>query len=268
MIAYLFLLFSGPRDRGSYAERERAKACDPCHSLWFAKIRHGTMTDTAAAESAGAAKRIQALHDARRRDSESKRNHVRKTLESMVLARDTVTFASVARRARVSTWLVYADGVREHIQAETKAVATGDPRYLRQVELEDDVKRLTALERAHQESVRRRDWRVTTHERSLPAKQQALDRLKLIAEQAASHTESGAPSPITHHRRQHHPHRSQHSRGCARRRLPPRVHRRKRPRRGTIHPNRRLHQRRRHPRRARPHPRHAPAAPRRALTDH
>jgi hypothetical protein len=81
--------------------------------------------------------------------------------------------------------------------AETKAVATGDPRYLRQVELEDDVKRLTALERAHQESVRRRDWRVTTHERSLPAKQQALDRLKPIAEQAASHTESGAPSPIT-----------------------------------------------------------------------
>lgn len=28
-----------------------------------------------------------------------------------------MTFASVARRARVSTWLVYADGVREHIQA-------------------------------------------------------------------------------------------------------------------------------------------------------
>jgi Family of unknown function (DUF6262) len=123
MIAYLFLLFSGPRDRGSYAERERAKACDPCHSLWFAKIRHGTMTDTAAAESAGAAKRIQALHDARRRDSESKRNHVRKTLESMVLARDTVTFASVARRARVSTWLVYADGVREHIQTAMRQQA-------------------------------------------------------------------------------------------------------------------------------------------------
>ncbi|MGH3556008.1 MAG: helicase-related protein [Mycobacterium sp.] len=79
--------------------------------------------------------------------------------------------------------------------AETKAVATGDPRYLRQVELEDDVKRLTALERAHQESVRRRDWRVTTHERAIPAKQQALDQLAPIAEQAASH--SGAPSCIT-----------------------------------------------------------------------
>jgi uncharacterized small protein (DUF1192 family) len=81
------------------------------------------MTDTAAAESAGAAKRIQALHDARRRDSESKRTHVRNTVESMVLAGDTVTFASVARRARVSTWLVYADGVREHIQSAMRQQA-------------------------------------------------------------------------------------------------------------------------------------------------
>lgn len=81
------------------------------------------MTDTAAAESAGAAKRIQALHDARRRDSESKRNHVRKTVESMVLAGDSVNFASVARRARVSTWLVYADGVREHIQTAMRQQA-------------------------------------------------------------------------------------------------------------------------------------------------
>jgi uncharacterized small protein (DUF1192 family) len=81
------------------------------------------MTDTADAESAGAAKRIQALHEARRRDSESKRNHVRKTVESMVLAGDSVNFASVARRARVSTWLVYADGVREHIQTAMRQQA-------------------------------------------------------------------------------------------------------------------------------------------------
>ena len=81
------------------------------------------MAETAAAESAGAAKRIQALHDARRRDSESKRTHVRNTVESMVLAGDTVTFASVARRARVSTWLVYADGVREHIQSAMRQQA-------------------------------------------------------------------------------------------------------------------------------------------------
>jgi Family of unknown function (DUF6262) len=81
------------------------------------------MTDTAAAATAGAAKRVQALHDARRRDSESKRVHVRKTVESMVLAGEIVTFASVARRARVSTWLVYADGVREHIKTAMRRQA-------------------------------------------------------------------------------------------------------------------------------------------------
>ena len=70
--------------------------------------------------------------------------------------------------------------------AETEAVASGDPGYLSQVHLEDDVKRLTALERAHQESERRRDWRVPPTS-ALPAKHQALDRLNPIAEQAANH---------------------------------------------------------------------------------
>jgi len=52
--------------------------------------------------------------------------------------------------------------------AETKALAIGDPRYLRQVQLDDDVKRLTALERAHHEAVRRRDFLVATYERTRP----------------------------------------------------------------------------------------------------
>ena len=39
------------------------------------------------------------------------------TIEEMLLAGDPVTFTPVARTARVSTWLVYAEGVREHIQA-------------------------------------------------------------------------------------------------------------------------------------------------------
>ncbi|GAB7149628.1 helicase-related protein [Mycobacterium riyadhense] len=41
--------------------------------------------------------------------------------------------------------------------AETKAIATGDPRYIKQVQLDDDVKRLTALEIAHHEAASRRD---------------------------------------------------------------------------------------------------------------
>ncbi|MGV7254596.1 helicase [Mycobacterium kansasii] len=75
--------------------------------------------------------------------------------------------------------------------AETKAIATGDPRYLRQVQLEDDVKRLSALERAHRDSIRRRDFLVATHERSIPAKQQALDTLEPLAAAAAEHAASG-----------------------------------------------------------------------------
>jgi uncharacterized small protein (DUF1192 family) len=81
------------------------------------------MTDAAMAARAGAAKRVQALHDARRRDSETKRTQVRATVENMLLAGDTITFASVARRARVSTWLVYAEGIREHIQSAVRQQA-------------------------------------------------------------------------------------------------------------------------------------------------
>jgi len=36
--------------------------------------------------------------------------------------------------------------------AATKAVATGDPRYVEQVSLEDDVKRLSAMVRAHSDA--------------------------------------------------------------------------------------------------------------------
>jgi DNA repair exonuclease SbcCD ATPase subunit len=81
------------------------------------------MTDSAVATRSGAEKRAQALRDARRRDSETKRAHVRHTVENMLVAGETVTFASVARRSRVSTWLVYADGVREHIQTAIRQQA-------------------------------------------------------------------------------------------------------------------------------------------------
>ena len=76
------------------------------------------MTDTRTDEAADA--RVRALHAARQRDSHEKRAHVRATIENMLLAGDPVTFTSVvlvARTARVSTWLVYAEGVREHIES-------------------------------------------------------------------------------------------------------------------------------------------------------
>jgi N12 class adenine-specific DNA methylase len=69
--------------------------------------------------------------------------------------------------------------------AETKAIATGDPRYLRQVELDDTVRRLTALERAHQQSVRNRDWQAQVLERAIPAKQADIEDLAPAAQAAA-----------------------------------------------------------------------------------
>lgn len=70
--------------------------------------------------------------------------------------------------------------------AETKAIATGDPRYLRQVELDDAVRRLSALERAHHDAVRHRDYQVKTLEQSIPRQQRIVDELAPIAAEAAS----------------------------------------------------------------------------------
>jgi hypothetical protein len=65
----------------------------------------------------GARRRTEALQAARQRDSQTKRAHIRVTIEEMLLTGDPVTFTTVARAARVSTWLVYSEGVREHIRA-------------------------------------------------------------------------------------------------------------------------------------------------------
>ncbi|MEV0173167.1 DUF6262 family protein [Streptomyces sp. NPDC050803] len=55
------------------------------------------------------------LAESRRRDSRTKRQHVLAVVDQLLAQGDPVTFAAVARTAGVSNWLVYADGVREHI---------------------------------------------------------------------------------------------------------------------------------------------------------
>jgi cell division protein FtsB len=52
---------------------------------------------------------------ARRRDSDTKRARVLTTVERMLGDGTPITFAAVARQATVSTWLVYAVGIREAI---------------------------------------------------------------------------------------------------------------------------------------------------------
>ena len=63
------------------------------------------------------------LREARRNESTRKRNHVFLTVDAMKRDGTEITFAAVARTAKVSNWLVYADGVRQYIEAAREAQA-------------------------------------------------------------------------------------------------------------------------------------------------
>ena len=69
--------------------------------------------------SAAAANQIRAaaLKAARAKDSELKRRRALAALEALEASGAAITFTAVAKAAGVSTWLVYADGIREHIDA-------------------------------------------------------------------------------------------------------------------------------------------------------
>jgi hypothetical protein len=71
-----------------------------------------------------ATSRADALRAARAADSAAKRNRVRQAIDTLETAGTTVTAAAVARTARVSTWLVYTDGLREHLEAARRRQAT------------------------------------------------------------------------------------------------------------------------------------------------
>ncbi|WNZ06167.1 DUF6262 family protein [Streptomyces sp. 11x1] len=59
----------------------------------------------------------QVLREARQKDSRDKRARVLSVVDQLVADDEPVTFTGVARAANVSHWLVYAEGVREHIEA-------------------------------------------------------------------------------------------------------------------------------------------------------
>ncbi len=60
------------------------------------------------------------LRHARQQDSQRKRARVVAVVNDMLAAGAPVTFAAVRAAAEVSKWLVYADGVREHIEQARK----------------------------------------------------------------------------------------------------------------------------------------------------
>jgi len=61
--------------------------------------------------------RAAALKAVRAKDSNDKRRRVLQTMKTMETAGQPITAAAVAAAAGVSTWLVYADGIREHLDA-------------------------------------------------------------------------------------------------------------------------------------------------------
>lgn len=61
--------------------------------------------------------RTAALRAARAKDSQDKRRRVLAAVQALETAGTPVTAAAVAATAGVSSWLVYADGVREHLDA-------------------------------------------------------------------------------------------------------------------------------------------------------
>lgn len=72
--------------------------------------------------------RTAALRAARAKDSHDKRRRVLAAVQALEAAGTPVTAAAVATTAGVSNWLVYADGVREHLQAaQHRQAAHSDP---------------------------------------------------------------------------------------------------------------------------------------------
>ncbi len=67
--------------------------------------------------------RTAALKAARARDSKDKRERALAAVEALERAGTAVTFSGVAEVAGVSTWLVHADGVREHVEAARRRQA-------------------------------------------------------------------------------------------------------------------------------------------------
>ncbi|MEV7929011.1 DUF6262 family protein [Kitasatospora sp. NPDC088779] len=68
------------------------------------------------------------LAEARRRDSRDKRARALAVVDALAARGEPVTFATVAKTAGVSSWLVYAEGVREHIEAARARQAATDRR--------------------------------------------------------------------------------------------------------------------------------------------
>ncbi|MFC9431849.1 DUF6262 family protein, partial [Streptomyces sp. NPDC056987] len=85
------------------------------------------------------------LAASRRADSLQKRQRVLDAVQRMLADGEPITFTTIARTAKVSTWLVYAEGVREHVEAAIRqqehepVVARSDGRQASPASLKSDL---------------------------------------------------------------------------------------------------------------------------------
>ena len=119
---------------------------------------------------------------------------------------DTVMWQTVERKARFIAQLktgnttdrTVADlGADElgNAAAATKAIATGDTRYVEQVQLDDDVKRLTAMQRAHSDAKAHNAAERRSVAREVTACQQQMTELDRVLPALAASSE--APFAMT-----------------------------------------------------------------------
>lgn len=99
------------------------------------------------------------LREARKKDSLAKRSRVLAVIDEMKATGEPVTFLGVARAARVSNWLVYAEGVREHVEAARKGQSGRKAREQRAGTTASPASLATDLEITRAELRRTRDER-------------------------------------------------------------------------------------------------------------
>jgi len=71
--------------------------------------------------------RTAGLRASRAKDSQDKRRRALDAIHALTAAGTPITAAAVARAAGVSTWLLYTDGVREHLDAARRRQAQTTP---------------------------------------------------------------------------------------------------------------------------------------------
>ncbi|MFD4700732.1 DUF6262 family protein [Streptomyces niveus] len=167
---------------------------------------------TSSASGSASRTPAQVLREARRRDSRMKRARVLETVQEMTRNGDRITFAAVARAANVSTWLTYADGVREHIESaihqqhpkrtQLATTAQASPAGLRAdlALAREEIRRLRGERDQLQQTVRRHLGQQLDQlgARDLATRVQELTEANTRLE-ASLHEASAAKSRLEHH---------------------------------------------------------------------